>query len=101
MHRNHLIEIGQRVFFDGNNRSVMTGIIYQNSDRTKFFSRGVNDPAAIVFSRYVGGCERNLAPTMRNLGRSSSELIMRACAKKNRRTFFCEEQRNGAADTAS
>src|ERR1700676_4542432 len=101
MHRNHLIEIGEGIFFNGNDRPVMTSIVHQNSHRTEFFACRLNDLAAIVFARYVSGRERNLSAAIRNLGSSRSKLIMRAGAQENRGALFCEEQRNGAADTAA
>jgi len=53
MHRYHLIEIGQRIFFNGNNRPVVTCVVHQNSYRTKFFTRRVDDPPAFEISAAV------------------------------------------------
>ena len=101
MHRYHLIEIGQRIFFNGNNRPVVTCVVHQNSYRTKFFTRRVDDPPAVVFDGDVRGCECDWSAGIRNLRRCGSKLIMRTRTQKNWSAFFCKEQCKGAANTAA
>src|SRR5271154_2599265 len=101
MNGDYLVEFFQRIFFYRNDRAIVAGVIHQDVHSAKYFSRGYDDLVRFGRLRQVCSYKRDLSSSAFDFFRGGGEFGFRASGEEDRRAFFGEELRHGAADATA
>ena len=101
MHGEHGIEIGDRIVFDGDERTVVAGVVDQDRDGAKLLSAGGDDAGAVGFPGEVGRGVGSALGSPKDLPGGGSELGFSARGEEDCGAFGGEVARDGAADAAA